>query len=85
MLYDQAPEASVPERVPRQFVFDPACARELLQLLADPNLEDPLGRREWVGPNPDPAHFNVNEATEAMRSGTAGASSQAGGTMARGY
>lgn len=42
--------------------------RELLQLLADPSLEDPDGRREWVGSYFDPSHFDPAEATAAMRS-----------------
>jgi len=40
---------------------------ELLQLLADPTLEDPEGRREWLGPDFDPAYFDPAEATAAMR------------------
>lgn len=41
---------------------------ELLQLLADPDREDPDDRRGWVGPDFDPAHFDPEEATEEMRS-----------------
>lgn len=42
--------------------------QELLQLLANPSLEDPDGRREWVGPDFDPVCFDPVEATAAMRS-----------------
>jgi len=70
-----------PHRGPPEDCGGPWGSGELLQLPADPNLEDPLGRREWVGPNFDPAHFNVNEATEAKRSGIAGASGPAGRTV----
>ena len=41
---------------------------ELLRLLADPGLEDPDDRRGWVDPHSDPAYFDVEETTAAMRS-----------------
>jgi len=41
--------------------------QELLELQADPGLEDPDDLREWLGPDFDPAYFDAAETTEAMR------------------
>jgi hypothetical protein len=41
---------------------------EMLQLQADPSLEDPDDRRAWLGSDFDRAYFDPEEATEEMRS-----------------
>ncbi|OFW65600.1 MAG: hypothetical protein A2Z12_02180 [Actinobacteria bacterium RBG_16_68_21] len=40
---------------------------EILELLANPTRPDPEEIRAWVGPDFDPKHFDVDEATAAMR------------------